>query len=48
MEKTKEIILGKWLEIKGQVQHWWGRLIDDDLIQLRGINGILTEILRQR
>jgi hypothetical protein len=48
MEKVKGIVLGKWLEIIGRVQHWWGRRIDDDLTQLRGINEILTGILRQR
>lgn len=33
---NKDIIEGKWNEIKGQVKSKWGKLTDDDLDQVKG------------
>ena len=32
----KEILKGKWLQIKGDVPSWWGRMTDDDVDQIEG------------
>lgn len=39
---NKDIIQGRWKELKGEVQTRWGRLTDDDLDE---INGERTKLL---
>jgi uncharacterized protein YjbJ (UPF0337 family) len=48
MDANKDILLGKWLELKGQVRQQWGKLTDDDLVRLSGKTEELAGILRQR
>ncbi len=33
---NKDIIHGKWKEIKGQIKQQWGKLTDDDISKLKG------------
>lgn len=33
---NKEILKGKWKEIKGQVKTQWGKLTDDELTKISG------------
>ncbi len=33
---NKDIIEGKWTEIKGAVKQQWGKLTDDDLTEING------------
>ena len=33
---NKEILKGKWLQVKGDVRYWWGKLTDDDVDQIQG------------
>lgn len=33
---NEDIIQGKWLEIKGAVKQRWGRLTDNDLVEIDG------------
>ena len=33
---NKEILKGKWLQVKGDVRNWWGKLTDDDVDQIQG------------
>lgn len=33
---NKDIIKGKWKEMKGKVKQQWGELTDDDLSQMEG------------
>lgn len=33
---NKNIIEGKWLEVKGAVQEKWGKLTDDDMTEING------------
>ncbi len=33
---NKDIIEGKWTEIKGAVQQKWGKLTDDDMAEING------------
>ena len=31
-----EILKGKWLQVKGDMRSWWGKLTDDDIDQIQG------------
>jgi uncharacterized protein YjbJ (UPF0337 family) len=33
---NKDILKGKWLQVKGDVRQWWGKLTDDDVDQIQG------------
>ena len=33
---NKEILKGKWLQTKGDVRNWWGRLTEEDVDQIQG------------
>jgi len=33
---NKDILKGKWLQLKGDVRSWWGRLTNDDVDQIQG------------
>lgn len=48
MDNTKDILEGKWHELKGQVKQQWGKLTDDDLTQLNGKTEELAGVLQQR
>jgi uncharacterized protein YjbJ (UPF0337 family) len=48
MDATKDILLGKWHELKGQVRQQWGKLTDDDLTRLSGKTEELSGLLQQR
>ena len=44
---NKEIFHGKWNEIKGKLKQQWGKLTDDDLIQIEGKHDQIYGILEQ-
>lgn len=48
MDTTKDILYGRWHEVKGQVKQKWGKLTDDDLAQLNGKTEELVGFLQQR
>ena len=33
---SKDILKGKWLQVKGDVRSWWGKMTDDDVDQIQG------------
>jgi uncharacterized protein YjbJ (UPF0337 family) len=33
---NKEILKGKWLQLKGDIRGWWGKMTDDDIDQIQG------------
>ncbi|KTC97539.1 CsbD family protein [Legionella erythra] len=35
---NKEIFEGNWEEMKGKIKQQWGRLTDDDLLEIEGDN----------
>jgi uncharacterized protein YjbJ (UPF0337 family) len=35
-DMNKDILKGKWLQVKGDVRSWWGKLTDDDVDQIQG------------
>jgi uncharacterized protein YjbJ (UPF0337 family) len=39
---NKDIIEGKWNEIKGQVKQKWGKITDNDITQMKGSYQELT------
>lgn len=48
MNTTKDILIGRWHEVKGQVRKQWGKLTDDDLARLSGKTEELVGVLQQR
>ena len=45
---NKDIIEGKWEQVKGGVQKQWGKLTDDDLDVINGDMKILSGKLQER
>ena len=33
---NKDILKGKWLQVKGDVRSWWGKFTDDDVDEIQG------------
>jgi len=48
MDANKDILHGKWHELKGKVRQQWGKLTDDDLTQVSGKAEELAGVLQQR
>jgi len=48
MDANKDIVQGKWHELKGQVKQQWGKLTDDDIQRLSGKMEELAGVLQQR
>jgi uncharacterized protein YjbJ (UPF0337 family) len=48
MNMNKDILQGKWLEIKGSVKGNWGRLTDNDLGEIAGKGEILLGLLQKK
>lgn len=45
---NEDILKGKWKEIKGSVKEKWGKLTDDDLIEVEGTQERLLGILQTK
>jgi len=45
---NKNVMQGKWREMKGKVKEQWGRLTDDDLDKIDGKSEQLLGVLQQR
>ncbi|MEX2162173.1 MAG: CsbD family protein [Anaerolineales bacterium] len=48
MEPNKDVMQGKWHELKGRVRQQWGKITEDDLGQLSGKIEELAGVLQQR
>ena len=44
---NKDIIKGKWKEIKGQLKQQWGKLTDDDIEKMQGNYEELEGVLQK-
>lgn len=44
----KDIIKGKWHEVKGKLKQKWGKLTDDDLTQMKGSYEELSGAIQKR
>lgn len=45
---NKDVLAGKWEQMKSKVQERWGRLSDDQLDQISGYYDELTGLVRER
>lgn len=45
---NKDIVKGKWKEIKGKVKQEWGKLTDDEITQINGSYDQLEGTLQKR
>jgi len=45
---NKDIMQGKWTEMKGKVKEQWGKLTDDDIDKINGKSEQLLGLLQQR
>ena len=45
---NEDVLKGKWKEIKGGVKEKWGKLTEDDLIQVEGNKEKLLGLLQQK
>jgi uncharacterized protein YjbJ (UPF0337 family) len=45
---NKDIIQGKWKEIKGNIKQHWGRLTDDEIANLNGSYEELEGLLQKK
>lgn len=45
---NKDILQGKWGQIKGKIQKQWGKLTDDDLTKIKGDTTKLKGILQEK
>ena len=48
MNATKDILQGKWHQVKGRVRQQWSKLTDDDFAVLSGKPEELTAMLQKR
>jgi uncharacterized protein YjbJ (UPF0337 family) len=45
---NKNILQGKWKQVRGEIQSWWGRLTNDDVDRIEGSFDKLAGILQER
>ena len=45
---NKDVIQGRWMEVRGKVRERWGKLTDDDLDLINGRREQLAGLLQQR
>ena len=45
---NKDIVEGKWKQMRGEAKAWWGKLTDDDLDRAAGKFDVLAGILQEK
>ena len=45
---NKEILKGKWFQVRGDIRNWWGHLTDDDVDEIQGDTEKFTGKLQER
>jgi uncharacterized protein YjbJ (UPF0337 family) len=45
---NKDVLAGKWKQIRGQAKGWWGKLTDDDLDRANGKLDVLAGVLQEK
>ncbi len=45
---NKDIVEGKWKQMRGEAKAWWGKLTDDDLDRAAGKFEVLAGILQEK
>lgn len=44
---NRDILKGRWKQMKGEIKNWWGKLTDDDLDRIEGNTEKLAGILQE-
>jgi uncharacterized protein YjbJ (UPF0337 family) len=45
---NKDILEGKWKQIRGEAKSWWGKLTDNDLERAAGKFDVLVGLLQEK
>ena len=45
---NKDILEGRWKQVRGEAKSWWGKLTDDDLDRAAGKVDILAGLLQEK
>jgi uncharacterized protein YjbJ (UPF0337 family) len=45
---NKDVLEGKWKQIRGEAKAWWGKLTDDDLDRAAGKMEVLAGLLQEK
>lgn len=45
---NKDILEGKWKQVKGKVRDWWGDVTDDDVTRINGKFETFVGVLQER
>ena len=45
---NKDVLEGKWKQIRGEARSWWGKLTDDDLDRAGGKLDVLAGLLQEK
>ena len=45
---NKDILEGKWKQMRGNAKTWWGKLTDDDLDRAGGKYDVLAGLLQEK
>lgn len=45
---NEDTLKGKWKQLKGKAKSQWGKLTDDDLVQVEGNTESLVGVLQER
>jgi uncharacterized protein YjbJ (UPF0337 family) len=45
---NKDILKGKWKQIRGEARAWWGKLTDNDLDRASGKFEVLAGVLQEK
>jgi len=45
---NKDILEGKWKQIRGEAKAWWAKLTDDDLDRIAGKFEVLVGLLQEK
>ena len=45
---NKDVLEGKWKQIRGEAKAWWGKLTDDDLERAAGKFEVLAGLLQEK
>jgi uncharacterized protein YjbJ (UPF0337 family) len=47
-QMNKDVLEGKWKQIRGEAKSWWGKLTDDDLERANGKIDVLAGLIQQK
>jgi uncharacterized protein YjbJ (UPF0337 family) len=45
---NKDVLEGKWKQVRGEAKAWWGKLTDDDLDRTAGKVDVLAGLLQEK